>query len=482
MTEARTIKAVDLFCGAGGTSLGCVVAAKKIGYRLDLLAINHWDVAIATHEKNLPGVRHLCADVEAVRPDDVVAGHHLDLLVASPTCTHFSSARGGRPINDQKRADPWQVVRWASELRIENILIENVPEFRSWGPIDGRGRPLKSRRGETFQTYLNTLRGLGYTVEARVLNAADYGDPTTRRRLFIIARRAKPIRWPEPTHAKPDTLAPGQKPWRAASEIIDWSIKGESIFGRKRGPLAKNTIARIIAGLQRFGGPQLEPFLVILRGTDPEQLRRSARPISLPLPAACASGTHMALAEPFLLSQQSGGAPRTTRHPVPTVASRGAIALIEPAFLVPRYGERKGQPPRTHSLSQPMPTVPATNQHMLVEPFLVHVNHGAKNSRGTNGALPRGEAAFVEQTGKAQGAQVEAVGLARAKGFLAQREAIGEGATALVNALAELRQGARFVPDVLVTGGNGGGGILDALGAALIRSFNGKESKAATKS
>lgn len=424
----RAVEAVDLFCGAGGTSSGLVAAGGDLKRPINLLAINHWDVAIATHEKNLPGVRHLCADVETVRPTEHITNGRLDLLVASPTCTHFSTARGGKPINDQKRADPWHVVRWASELRIENILIENVPEFRSWGPLGKNNRPIKKKKGQTFEAYLNTFRAMGYTVEHRVLNAADYGDPTTRRRLFIMCRLGKDIHWPEPTHAKPGSLLPGQKPWRAAREIIDWSIEGESIFGRKRGPLSKNTIARIIAGLQRFGGPELQPFLVVLRGTDPGHLASSAKPLELPLPSVCESTSHFAVAEPFLLSQQSGGAPRSVKDPMMTVAAKGAIGFVEPfivgaggperagkpksvedplgtmlarnhkalvqPFIVPRYGERPGQTPRTHDVDAPLPTVPTTCQHMLVEPvvepFVVHVNHGDNppgSGRGNGGRI-----------------------------------------------------------------------------------------------
>ena len=207
----RTVLAADLFCGAGGTSSGLLDACRDLGRTVDLLAINHWDVAIATHQKNLPGVRHMLADVASVDPRAAVPGGRLDLLWASPECKFFSTARGSRPINDQKRADPWQIVRWASELHVRAICIENVPEFRAWGPLNAHGRPIRARRGETYQVFLATLRGLGYAVEDRLLTAADFGDPTTRRRLFILARRdGRPIRWPEPTHAPAGSLLPGQ--------------------------------------------------------------------------------------------------------------------------------------------------------------------------------------------------------------------------------------------------------------------------------
>ena len=354
------IRAVDLFCGAGGTSSGLIDAAQRLGRPVDLLAINHWSVAIATHQANLPGARHLCAEAENVSPKSVVPSGRLELLVASPECTHFSTARGGRPINDQKRADPWQVIRWAEALRIDNVLIENVPEFRSWGPLDGRQRPIKRRKGEKYRVFLDALRACGYTVEDRVLNAADYGDPTTRRRLFIIARRARPVRWPEPTHAPAGSLLPGRKPWRAAREIIDWSLEGQSIFGRKR-PLSKNTMARILAGLQRFGGPEVGPFLVVLRGTDPDRLKRSARSLDLPLPVVCSGHGGFGLAEPFLLGQQSGAAARPVSEPAPPVATRGAIALVEP-FLLPPLGvhARNGKANKPRSLDDPLQTITAS--------------------------------------------------------------------------------------------------------------------------
>lgn len=367
-----TIRGADLFCGAGGSSSGLLDAADDLGLTVDLLAINHWDVAIATHSKNLPGARHVLADVASVDPRVAVPGGRLDILWASPECKQHSTARGGRPINDQKRADPWQVIRWAAELYIRCIAIENVPEFRAWGPIDARGRPIKSRRGETYQAFLSALRNLGYAVEDKLLVAADYGDPTTRKRLFILARRdGLPIRWPAPTHARPGQLLPGLKPWRVAREVIDWAIPGESIFGRKR-PLARNTMQRIIAGLQKFGGPEMAPFLVVLRGTDPYHLQNSAKPIELPLPALCATANHIGLAQPFLLGQQSGSVPRSVTDPVPTVATDGAIALVQP-FILPPLGvhHRGGKANKARSVDDPLQTVTSRGGGHLVQPFIV---------------------------------------------------------------------------------------------------------------
>lgn len=392
------IRAADLFCGAGGTSSGLRLAARELGLDVRLVAVNHWPVAIQTHTANHPDAIHLCADLDAIAPRAVVPEGKLDVLIASPECTHHSNARGGKPVEDQKRASAWHVLRWAEALSPDTILVENVREFRDWGPIGSNGRPLKRRKGETYRAFLTALESLGYRVADRILNAADFGDPTTRERLFVQARRGRrPIRWPEPTHARTTDLW-GRKRWRAAREVIDWTIPGTSIFSRRK-PLAPATMRRIVAGLERFGGPELEPFLVILRGTG------TARSIDAPVPALTAGGGHVALAEPFvvqvthgarvrslddplptitcanrgefslvepfLLSQASGGAPRLVSEPSPTIPTKGAHQLVE-AFLVPFYGEAERQTPRTHAVDQPLPTIPASGggKFGVVEPFL----------------------------------------------------------------------------------------------------------------
>jgi DNA (cytosine-5)-methyltransferase 1 len=246
MKRNKTIYAADLFCGGGGTSEGLRQACEMLGYKLWLLGINHWDVAIATHSRNHTYAKHICENLDNVNPRKVIPWGWLNLLVASPECTHHSNARGGKPCSDQSRASAWHILRWAEALRIDNILIENVKEFQTWGPLGSNGRPLKSRKGETFQAFINALRSLGYKVDFRVLNAAYYGDPTTRERLFIVARRGRrPIVWPAPTHSPDggDTIFGKTKRWRTAREIIDWDIPGQSIFSRKK-PLSKNTINR----------------------------------------------------------------------------------------------------------------------------------------------------------------------------------------------------------------------------------------------
>jgi len=403
------LKGADLYCGAGGSSKGLIDACAAAGADMELIAINHWDIAIKTHSRNHPGAKHLCTSLDAVDPKKLVPGGRLDILIASPECIHFSIARGGRPMSDQSRSSAWQILRWAEALYIDNILIENVREFLDWCPLGADGRPLKSKKGETFKAFIAALRSLGYKVEWRVLNAADYGDPTTRERLFIMAKRGnRRITWPVPTHAartKQTSLFAQHKPWRTAREIIDWSVRGKSIFTRKK-PLAPATLARIAAGLKKFGGKNAEPFLVILRGN------QDVRSIDQPTPTVTTSGAHLGVCEPFVLQQQSGGAPRSVDNPLPTVATDGAIALIEPflvgaggpvysgkpksvnepmntvltenhlglvqPFMIPFFGERDGQDPRVHSIDEPLPTVTGHGAGALVQPFLMTMEHGGR--------------------------------------------------------------------------------------------------------
>jgi DNA (cytosine-5)-methyltransferase 1 len=171
------IRAADLFCGAGGTSSGLYRACERNGIGLDLIAVNHWDIALQTHRANHPDARHIWASLDSLNPREVVKGQKLDLLIASPECIYHSNARGGKPIHEQDRASAWCVLRWVEALQPRAVLIENVGEFTNWGPLDERGHRIKDRAGETYTAYLNALRSLGYQVEARILNAADYGDP-----------------------------------------------------------------------------------------------------------------------------------------------------------------------------------------------------------------------------------------------------------------------------------------------------------------
>lgn len=365
---AKIIRAADLFCGAGGTSSGLAEACSRAGLDLDLLAVNHWQIAVDTHSRNHPRAKHLCTTLDGVSPLDHIPGGRLELLVASPECVHFSSARGGRPMSDQSRASAWLILKWLQDLYVENVLIENVPEFRSWGPLGADGRPLRSKKGSLFVQFLNNLKALGYAVDYQILNAADYGDATTRERLFIIARRGnKRITWPEPTHAPASAIGKqtlfeiSRRPWRTAREIIDWSIPGKSIFRRKK-PLAPATLERIAAGIRKFAGPWAEPFLVILRGN------QTVRSIDDPVPTVTTSGAHIGVCE-FVVPQFSEAPPKSADEPLGTITttSRGvgiceAVAQPE-AFLVEYYGQGGAQP-----ITGPMPTVTCKDRFGVVEP------------------------------------------------------------------------------------------------------------------
>lgn len=369
------LEAVDLFCGGGGTSEGLKQACEELGLRLMLTAINHWDIAIATHSANHSYARHICENLDNVNPRKVFPGGHLGILVASPECTHHSNARGGKPCSDQSRASAWQVVRWAEALYIDNILIENVKEFQTWGPLDKRQRPMKSRKGETFRAFLIALESLGYKVDYRVLNAANYGDPTTRERLFIMARRGrKPIHWPEPTHTPTGekNLYGETNPWRTAREIIDWSIPGQSIFARKK-PLSQNTLNRIYAGLRKFSSKELEPFLVMLYGTS------KVSSINRPVPTVTTSGAHHALCQPFIVEYYGNSKVSSVKKPLPAVTTKDRFAVCEP-FIVPNFTERKGQKPRCHSVDRPLPAVTGHGAGALVQPFILGISHTGSNS------------------------------------------------------------------------------------------------------
>lgn len=315
------IQIVDLFCGAGGTSTGALSACRSLGLRPKLTAINHWPRAVETHAKNHPDAEHLCMAVEQVNPLEVCPDRKLDLLVASPECTHHSIARGGRPIKEQKRTPAWSILRWADMLDVKNIIIENVPEFMNWGPVEN-GKAVKARKGETFQAFIGALQSLGYAVEHRILNAADFGDPTSRKRLFIIARKNGKPSWPAPTHTK--------ESWRPASEIIDWDLSGKSIFNRKR-PLADATMRRIMTGLKKFGGPAAEPFLIKYHGSHKGKTDGDKRvhALSSPIPTLDTSN-RFGLVQPFLTVLKGKSTVRSLNQPLSTVTTKSHLALVQP--------------------------------------------------------------------------------------------------------------------------------------------------------
>jgi DNA (cytosine-5)-methyltransferase 1 len=387
----RVVNAVDLFCGAGGTSSGLIQAVNSLGYDIKLTAINHWDVAIATHTKNHEDVEHFCQSIDTIDPIKIVPGGRLQLLVASPECTHHSNARGGKPRSDQKRADAWLLMRWINNLYIENILIENVKEFESWGPLTAKGLPDKRYKGEYFQQFLAALR-VNYSVEHRVLNCADYGDPTTRERLFILARRGhKKIVWPSRSHAsrkelakmavQPDFFPEGElQPWVPARKIIDWSLEGKSIFGRKK-PLSPNTMRRIFKGLEKHG---LKNFMVNLKNQD-----RRDRSVDEPTFTQAAGGNHQAVVEPFIVpffGEREGQEPRTRDidEPAPTVTTHGRMGVVEVEPFIVSTGHTTANGSNVREVDEPVATIVGSDRLGVVEvePFTLSVERAQTNRSG----------------------------------------------------------------------------------------------------
>lgn len=383
---------VDNFAGGGGASLGIEWA---LGRSPDI-AVNHDAEAIAMHARNHPSTRHVHGDVWDVDPIGVCAGRPVALAWFSPDCTHHSKAKGGRPREkgeaEKSRALAWVVIRWARKVKPRVIMLENVEEFADWGPLLDDGTIDKTKKGITFRRWLGQLKSAGYEVEMRELRACDYGAPTSRKRLFIIARSdGFPITWPEPTHG------PGRaNPYHVAAECIEWAYPCPSIFERVR-PLADKTLARIARGICKFvlGAPA--PFIV--PATHGGDFRTHA--IDEPFRTiTCAHRGELELVRPFIVPAthgDSGGRPDTRSHdvkePLRTIITRGApFHLVAPTLIQSGYGERKGQKPRVLDIQKPIGTIIAggTNgngngKHALVSAFLAKHNGGHE---ATGSALP----------------------------------------------------------------------------------------------
>lgn len=336
--------AVDNFAGGGGASTG---VARAIGRSPDI-AINHDAAAIAMHAANHPTTEHYQESVWKVDPVKACAGRPVGLAWFSPDCTHHSKAKGGKPRKKKIRGLAWVVIRWARAVRPRCIFLENVEEFADWGPLTKDGHPREDAKGKTFRAFVAKLRRYGYVVEWRTLVACDYGAPTSRKRLFLVARcDGLPIAWPQPTHGRGRA-----KPWRAAAEIIDWTLPCRSIFDRHK-PLADATLRRIAAGVQRYVINSAQPFIVPLTHRGGDRVHGLDEPL------------------------------RTV-----TAAHRGELALVSPTLIQTGYGERKGQAPRILNLAKPLGTVVASGKHAVVAAFLTKhyggvVGHGVERPIGT---------------------------------------------------------------------------------------------------
>jgi len=324
---------VDNFAGFGGASTGIEAA---IGRPVDI-AINHAPDALALHAANHPQTLHLCESVWDVDPREVTQGRSVGLGWFSPDCKHFSKAKGGKPVEKRIRGLAWVMVRWAATVAPRVLVLENVEEFVTWGPLRADGRPDPAQAGREFRAFTNALQRLGYAVEWRELRACDYGAPTSRKRLFLIARRdGLAIVWPTPTHARSPKRGSGLLPWRTAVECIDWSIPCPSIFERAR-PLADATLRRVAAGIQRYVIDAAEPFIVRIGHT----------------------------------GHGDSGKTRGIHDPLSTITSKAEHLLVAPTLIQTGYGEREGQAPRVPGLDKPLGTIVAgAAKHAVVATFL----------------------------------------------------------------------------------------------------------------
>ncbi|MDO3418938.1 DNA cytosine methyltransferase [Citrobacter freundii] len=410
---------VDNFAGGGGASTGIEMA---IGRSVDI-AINHDENAVAMHTTNHPDTLHYCESVYEVRPKVATAGRPVALAWFSPDCRHFSKAKGAKPVEKAIRGLAWVVLRWGLDVEPRVMKLENVEEFKTWGPLlAGEMRPDPFRAGETFEAFIGMLttgipanhpalaecceflnisldsddaarlvKGLGYVVEYCELRACDYGAPTIRKRFFMVMRRdGKPIVWPEPTHGDPNSSAvqAGRlAPWRTAAECIDWSIPAPSIFGRKK-PLAENTLKRIARGIQRFVIDSASPFIVKCNHTSTKTSYDCFRGQALGEPLQTITKTHgYALAVPHLTKFRTGATGQPVTEPVPTVTAGTskrpggnghALGIVEAAiapFVGRQFGASVG-----HRVDEPSGTITAGGggKSQLVTPTLIQMGYGER--------------------------------------------------------------------------------------------------------
>jgi len=397
---------VDSFAGGGGASTGIEMA---LGRSPDI-AINHNADALALHAANHPETLHLSENIFKVDPLDYVAGKHVGLAWFSPDCKHFSKAKGGKPVERNIRDLAWVIVLWAERAKPDVIIMENVEEWKEWGPLIETNKglmPCPESRGQTFQKWCKAMKRAGYKLQHRELRACDYGAPTIRKRLFVIARRdGQPIVWPEPTHGAPtdrDVIAGQKKPWRTAAEIIDWSLPCPSIFDtsgeimQKHGlrairPLADATMARVARGTKRYVLDAARPFLVQTgygerKGQDPRCLDGDA-----PLGTVVAGGVKHALISPSVTRFNTGATGSAMDEPAPTVTANSYIkkpggaaplGVIAPS-LSAFYGPGAGGKDRSASAEEPVRVVTTENRHAVVAPHLMTMRNSGKPFNGAD--------------------------------------------------------------------------------------------------
>lgn len=382
---------VDNFAGGGGASTGIEEAT---GFSVDI-AINHDSKAIAMHKANHPNTKHYCEDVWQVDPVQACNGHPVGLAWFSPDCKHFSKAKGGKPKDKNIRGLAWVACRWAGLVRPRVIMLENVEEFKTWGPLNRGHHPVKSKQGRTFDKFVRQLQDLGYEVQFRELVAADYGAPTMRKRFFMIARcDKKPIVWPEPTHAPADSEAVKKgllKPYVGAYTQIDFSRPCPSIFDtseqikEKYGikavrPLAPKTMERIARGLKKFVLDNPEPFIVQCNhGGD-------RRPLDTKEPLPTITGKHgYGIVEPYMIQIGQTGftkdRSKNIQEPLSTIVSKNEHCLICPT-LIQYHSETAQGEVRGQTIKDPIMTVDGSNRYGLVTSFLHKYYDGGYKGAG----------------------------------------------------------------------------------------------------
>jgi len=334
---------IDLFAGGGGASTGIELA---LGVSPDV-AVNHDPQAIELHKANHPDTKHYIEDVYDVDPSMVCGDNEVALLWMSPDCKHFSKAKGGKPVSCDVRSLAWVGIRWAKAVSPDIIILENVEEFQDWGPLDENNKPIKKDKGLIFKIFINTLEEMGYTVEWRELRASDYGAPTIRKRLFVVASKSGPIVWPEPTHGDPEKY-PDREPWKTAGDCIDWSLPVYSIFltkeeGKKYGvrrPLVKNTLDRIGKGVKKFIIDNKKPYIVknetsfvsTYYGPTKNGGARGSK-IDSPVGTITAGGSRHALCTAFLAQHNAGNVGRKAEEPFSTITTTGSQQQLVKADL-----------------------------------------------------------------------------------------------------------------------------------------------------
>lgn len=382
---------VDNFAGGGGASTGIELAT---GYSVDI-AINHDPEAIKMHKANHPNTKHYCENVWAVDPVKACKGHPVGLAWFSPDCKHFSKAKGGKPKDKNIRGLAWVVLRWAGLVRPRVIMLENVEEFKTWGPLNRRHHPIKSKQGRTFEKFVQQLTDLGYEVQFKELVAADYGAPTMRKRFFMIARcDSKPIVWPEPTHAPADSEEVKKgllKPYVGAYTQLDFSLPCPSIFDtseeikekygiRAVRPLAQKTMDRIARGFIKFVLNNPKPFIIQCNHGG------ERRPNDIREPMPTITGKHgYGIVEPYMVQIGQTGftkdRSKDVREPLTTIVSKNEHCLISPT-LIQYHSETSKDGVRGQTIEDPIMTVDSSNRYGLVTSFLHKYYDGGYKGAG----------------------------------------------------------------------------------------------------